>query len=423
MPFFPRRTVLARLFGTVVPAMLSRSAVGTANAALTRGDAMTPYDEGEVLAFTSDAVAIYQAAGVRPDQNAVVWLGRMQFDAVTIGYSAARAKHLGQLRDTLNGPVVGSVTPVSGNMVARGAFLALDSGSRWTAIESTDFFLLGRFLKGEDITPVLDQRASCGFNLLRVWTLFDIDQIGTLTSLDYDRIPEFVALCASRGLFVEFTAYTGINDPQHWTKLGAAALRCRPLPLLELVNELDANTNEPDTLGRVFDLALHQQAPAPLLSSHGSNGSQAVAVRPAWSYETFHTNDAPEWHRKTGHNAMELSDGAENLAASRVPVLTNENTRFPDRCQSPQMAFDAAAGAALLCAGSCFHSAAGKQSLRWEGVELDCARAWAQGAQSVSLEFQDGRYVHAGELEQPGDLRVYKRVLADNRFGMVRIRK
>ena len=179
------------------------------------------------------------------------------------------------------------------------------------------------------------------------------------------------------------------------------AAQCRPLPLLELVNELDANTNEPDPLGRVFDLSLHAQAPAPLLSSHGSNGSQAIAVRPAWSYETFHTNDAPEWHRKTGHNAMELSDGTDGLAASRVPILTNENTRFSDRCQSAQMAFDAAAGAALLCAGSCYHSIAGKKSALWDGVELECARAWASGARSVPLEFQDGRYAHAADLEGP----------------------
>jgi hypothetical protein len=423
MSFLPRRTVLSRLAGAIVPAVFGRSGTAAADVPVPRGAAMIPYDEGEILAFTSDAVAVYLAAGVRPDQTAVIWLGRMQFDAVTMGYTAARAKHLAQLKEALAPPVTGPATPVTGNLVVRGSFFALDSGERWTAIQSSDFFLLGRFLKGEDITPVLDQRAGCGFNLQRVWTLFDIDQIGTLTSLDYARIPEFVALCASRGLFVEFTAYTGINDPQHWTMLCAAALRCRPLPLLELVNELDANTNEPDSLGRVFNLALHERAPSPLLSSHGSNGSQAVAVRPAWSYETFHTNDAPEWQRKTGHNAMELSEGAEGLAASHVPVLTNENTRFPDRCQSSQMAFDAAAGAALLCAGSCYHSVAGKQSLRWDGVELECARAWARGAQSVPLEFQDGRYVHAGDLEQSGDLRVYKRVLPDNRSAIVRIRK
>jgi hypothetical protein len=387
---------------------------------------MNPYDEREVVTFTNDAIAAYEAAGVRPDYAAAVWLARMQFDAVTIGYSASRAKHLASLKSALGilPTVRTTFTAVVVNLVARGSFFETATGEQWTAVQCSDFALLSRHLKGEDITPILDQRATCGFNLLRVWTLFDISGIGTLTALDYDRIPDFVALCASRGLYVEFTAYTGINDPQHWQRLCAAALRCRPLPLLELVNELDANTNEPDGQGRVFDLALHAQAPAPLLSAHGSNGSQAIAVRPAWSYEEFHTNDAPEWHRKAGHNAMELSDGAEGgLAPSRVPVLANENTRFSDRCQSSQMAFDAAAGAALLCAGSCYHSTCGKQSVLWGDSELECARAWAEGARSVPLEFQRGRYAHPANLEGPGDLRVYQRVLADGRAHTVKIRK
>ncbi|MEP7307133.1 MAG: hypothetical protein ABJA98_16595 [Acidobacteriota bacterium] len=387
---------------------------------------MTPYDEREVIAFTDDAVAAFEAAGVQPNRSAAIWLGRMQFDAVTMGYASARAKHLAALKAALgNTAPTHTIRPttVTANLVVRGAFFALETGERWTAVQCSDFALLARYLGGEDILPTLDQRASSGFNLLRVWTLFDIPQIGTLTALDYDRIPAFVGLCADHGLYVEFTAYTGINDPQHWSRLCQAALACRPRPLLELVNELDVNTNEPDAQGRVFNLALHKQAPAPLLSSHGSNGSQAVGVRPWWSYEEFHTNDASEWHRKTGHNAMELSEGTDSLAASRVPVLSNENTRFPDRCQSPQIAFDAAAGAALLCAGSAFHSVAGKLSVLWGDTELECARAWANGAKSVPLEFQIGKYVHPANLEGADDLRVYQRVLADGRAHTVRIRK
>jgi hypothetical protein len=87
------------------------------------------------------------------------------------------------------------------------------------------------------------------------------------------------------------------------------------------------------------------------------------------------------------------------------------------------MAFDAAAGAALLCAGSCYHSVNGKQSALWDGLELECARAWAEGARSVPLEFQKGRYAHPANLEGPGDLRVYQRVLPDGRAHTVKIRK
>jgi hypothetical protein len=411
-----------------MPAALTRGGGAGIARAVAPGSAITPYDEREVLAFTDDALEAYEAAGRQPDQSAVVWLSRMQFDAGQIGYPAARARHLAALKAALGLKSAAQAVrkqPVAARLVARRVFFGLETGEKWTAIECSDFALLSRFLRGEDIAPVLNQRAECGFNLLRVWTLFDIERIGTLTAVNYDRIPEFVRLCARHGLYVELTGYTGINDPEHWSKLCAASLACRPLPLLELVNELDANTNEPDSHGRVFELARHRQAPSPLLSSHGSNGSQRVAVRPAWSYEVFHTNDAHEWHRKTGHNAMELAEGAGDggVAPSHVPVLTNENTRFADRCQSAAMAFDAAAGAALLCAGSCYHSTAGKLGAPWEHVELECARAWAAGAKSVPLEFQDGRYVHAQRLETATDLRVYQRVLPDGRAHTVRIRK
>lgn len=308
------------------------------------------------------------------------------------------------------------------NIRTRGQFFELEDGTLWTAIQCSDFNLLARYLTGEDITPILKQRQDCGFNLLRVWTLFDIQGIGSLKELDYSRIPAFAALCANYGLYIEFTAYTGINDPLHWDNLCIAARTCQPRPLLELVNELDQNTNEPDYLGRVFTLSKYVQ-PQGLISSHGSNGSEHTAVRPWWSYEEFHTNDANEWWRKTGHNAMELAAGAEGLVGSGVPILSNENTRFPDKASSLMYAYDSAGAAALLCAGSCYHSVRGKSSERWDGLEEQCARRWAYGARQVNLIYQNGSYKHPTELESPNDLRVYQRVLPDGSAYTVHIRK
>jgi hypothetical protein len=185
--------------------------------------------------------------------------------------------------------------------------------------------------------------------------------------------------------------------------------------LLELVNENDQPINAIDS--RAF------LQPAGFLAAHGSNGSQAVPVRPAWSYETFHTNDAPEWPRKVGHNAMEWSTGVAGVAGSGRPVLANENTRCPDRFNSLTAAFDAAAGAALLCAGSCFHSVHGKFSEPFDDAEIACAQAWVTGARSVPLEFQAGAYRHRTDLETPAILRAYDRVLPDGRSFAVTIRK
>lgn len=299
-------------------------------------------------------------------------------------------------------------------LIVSGQFLGLADGQRWTAIECSDFALLSRYdVEGASaIRPVLEQRARLGYNLLRVWTAFDIPGIGTYPICNYAKIPAFVALCAGDGLYVEFTAYTGVNDPAHWQSLIDAAAICNPRPLLELVNELDQNENEPDSLGRVFDLTLHGQAPSPLLSCHGSNGSQTWPVPPYWSYCTFHTNGADEEQRKVGHNAMEIWGG---------PTITNETSRCPDAYTSTQFAYDCAAGAALLCAGSCFHSVNGKLSQLWTGDELACAEAWAQGALSVPLACQQGGYKHRADLEGPDDLRVYQR--GDDAVCIVDIKK
>lgn len=280
----------------------------------------------------------------------------------------------------------------------RGHCLEQADGRLWTAIQCSDLSLLARFSRGEDIRPVLQQRKECGFNLLRVWTLMHLSQFG-IADLDpcpYQLMMPLVDLCAKYGLYIEFTAYTSTFDPEHWRWCNEALRGREGQVLLELVNENDQPANTIDT---------DKFSPLGHLCSHGSNGSQARPVEPFWDYATFHTNGAFEEQRKVGHNAMEIAD---------IPILTNETSRFPDVGMWPggtaermqALAFDSAAGAALLCAGSCFHSVGGKASTLWAGAELVTAKAWADGAHSVPLEVQDGLYLRL----DPGEyLRRYQR--------------
>ena len=282
-------------------------------------------------------------------------------------------------------------------------------GKRFTAIGASDFFLLGRYLNGEDIEPVLQQRASAGINMLRVWTRMQLAQYGigdcTLAMHPdlYDRIPAFLRLAAQYGLYIEFTAYTGREDydPQHWNRL-IAAVRDETNVLLELVNENDQSGN------RLPDIGMFQR-PIGILASHGSNGSEQRPVEPFWDYATFHTNGAFEEVRKIGHNAWEVWHG---------PTYTNETSRYPDvgmwagktLAEATILAYDAAAGAALLCAGSAFHSRLGKRSVLWDQDTLAVAQAWAAGAQSVPFDCQSGPYRHPQEEEDPEQhLRIYRR--------------
>lgn len=372
-----------------------------------------PYDESLSLEFGTLADHAYQDAKQYPNGGQCIFSMRAAYDYYLerLSWPASRDHHINELRQALG---LKPVTPSLPELRINGAFFEQDGGIPWTAIQCSDFGLLARYTNGDDISAVLAQRRDCGFNLLRVWTAFDIPGIGVFTSIDFSKLPPFVSLCATYGLYVEFCAYTGINNPYHWAGLVDAAEQCSPRPLLELVNELDQNTNEPDSQGRVFDLS-HYYRPTTVLCSHGSNGSEAWPVEPYWDYATFHTNDAYEWWRKVGHNAAEIT--------AAIPVLSNENTRYTDKAQSPWYAYDAAAGAALLCAGSAFHSTNGKASQLWSGDEEAAARMWASGARSVPLQYQRGRYNHAADLEGPDDLRVYQRILDGGDAYTVHIRK
>lgn len=293
-----------------------------------------------------------------------------------------------------------------------GQFFRQVDGGRVTAIQASDFNVYNRFLNGENIDPVLEQRAALGYNLLRIFTAYNVcppgagcQEIGRLVPREhpeyYARIPEFLHRLARFQLRAEFVAFTGpyeslfANDDDkvaHWDRL-IAAVSPETNAILELVNELDQAANANLPIARL-------RQPVGVLASHGSNGSQAEPVKPYWGYVTFHTNDAPEWVRKVGHNCWELSDG---------PCLANENTRSADHFTSNDLAFDAAAGAALLAGGSAFHSVHGKNSTLWSGLELENARAWANGAKSVPLTCQDGGYKHRDDLEGSAYLRVYQR--------------
>ncbi len=317
-------------------------------------------------------------------------------------------------------------------LVPTGQVFALETGKRWTAIECSDFNLLARFLANEDIEPVLTQRADCGFNLLRVWTLFDVAGIGHLIPSEqpnfYDRLQAFIGKCAAHGLYCELTVFTGAKrllparaaQQAHLDGVVGAVRNYGGGALIEAGNEFEQGDNQ-----WLLDL----QWPSDVVISGGSVGSEkwpsdfasdgnAHASLPLLRYQEFHTNGASEWWRKVGHNAMEVAD------ANHRPVIANENTRFPDQDQSVDHAHDAAAGGALLCAGSCFHSVRGKTSELWDGAELNCAKAWAAGASSVPLEFQAGAYEHHEELEPAGNLlRVYARLLSAGQRFFVKIRQ
>lgn len=299
----------------------------------------------------------------------------------------------------------------------------LEDGGRFTVIECSDFNLFGRYLQeGEPVVrEVLKERQAIGFNMLRVWSEYqgnaaftaDIGRLVPSEHLDYyGKLKAFLALCSGYGLYVELTVFTGTGIPGHWERCGTVA-QATTNTILELANEVNAHPS--------IDPRNYQKIPG-VICSHGSNGSQSTPVRPWWDYEAFHTNDAFEWWRKGGHNGMELSDGADGIVASHVPVIENEKTR-PDRDGNIMHHEDSAHAAASLIAGSCFHSQSGKKSALFGQVDREFAVAFVRGATAPPLEFQAGRYSHVISDEGPDDLRCYRKTLSDGRYWLTRVRK
>lgn len=279
----------------------------------------------------------------------------------------------------------------------------------FTVIQCSDFNLFGRFCHGEDVRPVLKQRASTGFNTIRVFTLYDLAHvnIGVLLDPDYSRITEFLELAASYRMYVEFVAYTSLERKNHWDALKEACQGSTNV-LLELVNEGTIQVN-------YIDMPRYTK-PLSTLASHGSGGSEGIPPWEPWDYVTFHTNGSNEEQRKVGHNAMfDIAD------VYGVPALTNETSRYPDvgmwvgrsLSEQKQLAYDSAAGAALLCAGSCFHSVHGKSSELWDANELAVAQSWVAGALSIPKNAQLEPYRRRDDLLTGRLIRVYQRGTSD----------
>jgi hypothetical protein len=319
-------------------------------------------------------------------------------------------------------------------LVPQGHYFLKDGGERFTAICITSFVLQKLSCEGGNLSPWLSQVRDLGFNMVRDFSAQEwgdpaYDVLPTTHPNYYQHLAETAQRCADHGLYYMACLFAGwqpsAQEQQDHFNRACEALRPHPNVLIELVNENNVS-------GHLDTNAFAR--PDGHVSSRGSNGAQNLAPRPWWDWEAFHTNGASEEQRKIGHNAMELADGTPDWPPSHKPIITNETSRYPEvgmwvgrsHADRKMLAYDSAAGAALLCAGSCYHSVKAKLCLPLPAEEQEVARAWVAGAQSVPLEFQDGAYTasHLAGIElEPDELRRYGRRLGDGRIHWVSIHK
>jgi hypothetical protein len=280
-----------------------------------------------------------------------------------------------------------------------GQWFRTSDGAPWSQYGCSDFRAFQRFIAGEDIEPVLAERAAIGFNQLRVFLMCDwMFKLRPQDHPDYfEQLGKFLDRLAAHGLRAELTVLVdatvvmpNTSEQQQFFRDVCATVANRPHIFVELVNENDQTIN-------VIDADAFTQ-PDGIICSHGSKGVvdsavEPVCVPPLWTYGTLHPARPDDWPRLGGHNTME--DVANQFGK---PGTDNESCR-PDQGRGPIPSdwFDAAANIALLCAGGTFHSHCGKDSRLFDATERSCADAWMAGARAVPLSYQRGQYI-AGHL-------------------------
>lgn len=327
------------------------------------------------------------------------------FDVTADGYEPFHAFLALPLTDTELPAVTLVRTVVALPPLTRQGQFYYQNGAHFTVIQASQFRAYERFLNGEDLSPVFGQLQAEGFNTIRVWLLNT--SVGHILPWEhpdfYARLPAFLALAARFDLYVELTVFTQTQSLMPTLSAQQAHYDATVQVIGETFCFVEG-VNEADSHDNAFDprLRLWKPAGATFDLCRGSNGADAWAVEPVIDSARYHSNDTNEWWRRQAHNGMEIA------AAFNVPCIGNENTR-PDRDGNQNHHRDAAAGAALLSAGSCLHSESGKHARVMDGVDLACARAFVAGARSVNLSQRPAGYIHRTDLEGPTVIRAYQR--------------
>jgi hypothetical protein len=290
-----------------------------------------------------------------------------------------------------------------------------EDGSIFPWIGCSDFALFARYARGENIGPILDERIMLGFNLLRVFGMFDRFGIGG---------PQASGL----------GEFTPANTPDYYRKLRAFVDETQSRGLrIEFVYFADADARSDGTGGLMTDRTSRQAhidaIRAALLGTWGVNHSlsneafknfedaESYTIDPALGPRTYGTKlpdgDIPKvWkildylephdHERKEEWPRTVRGYGEIVDALKVPVVANEPIGFAEVARPGSRATDAndaawfAAGMQMFAAGSTFHSDDGVASRLFQPVQKAAAKAWTWAARWVPPEAQLAPYQRGG---------------------------
>lgn len=267
--------------------------------------------------------------------------------------------------------------------------LANDDG-RWFGIGASSFLAYQRFLNNEDLTAVFSQLAGLGFNLIRVFGMVDsFSHWHPQEHADYyDRIPDFLDLCASYGFYVQWDAFAdtqivmpnSTDQVNHWNNT-CGALKQRTNAFVSVGNELNQHSNA---------VTARLNPPDGLLASAGSYGGQPDANPPMptdWALGCFHQRrDYPKAIPDSTVVQLRSGDTVDGKAHP-IPIGLDEPPAFGEaagpsgRWTDPGRAFELAGTAKGTAAWVIYHCDAGILSQLFGPNQTACAVAFVAGGQ------------------------------------------
>ena len=281
--------------------------------------------------------------------------------------------------------------PPTPRLHVEGLQFITETGAVWLMAFVSSFRLYERFLRGEDIRPVLQETREVGANGVRVFGAFDfgspdVQRLYPREHGDYyDRLPEFFAQLAAFGLYAQFTAFADTQRSvpgvpaqlAHWS---AVCNVCRDVPnvLLERVNEANQHDNRVDA---------NLPKPDGITASFGSNGAGADPPGPFWDYADLHSerpSDLPKLLQSTTTVAFAIhGTGAAFRGTGRATVVS-EPIGFADvaaagrRVADPSIAYLLGLGC-RWGAGGTAHSDNGVQSVVLSPTQRACVEQFLKG--------------------------------------------
>lgn len=278
---------------------------------------------------------------------------------------------------------------------------AREDGSTYQQRSFSDFSLFQRWLRGEDISALLDERIGLGANMLRVFLMYNGAGIGNVNGMGelrpsshadfYTKLTDFTKFLQTRGLRVEFVVFAdaqdlmpGLSDQQTHLNRTFDALRNEWNVIIELCNEPAKNGCRLDEL----------TVPSGLITASGDYDTVNCSIGHVRDFVTLHTERKPEWPR-TPRSLAEVRDGADCLNAVHRPVTADEGTgaaevaRPDSRSDNPDDFGFYGGTAALMGAGATFHSDDGIASRMLGPKQKQAAQQyfWALKWAPVSAQF------------------------------------